>query len=409
MLFGTKSPNHTFSHQHNNTSPAHTPRYTLLTSAHMERYQLIDKIGEGTYGVVYRANDLYTDTVVALKYIRLEIDDHSGGVPATAIREISILSHLEHPNIVKLSDVLFIKKKLILSFEFLQHDLRTLMDNLAPMPLDAFTIKSFLFQLLQAMAYCHRYKILHRDLKPQNILINSDGVLKVADFGLARPFAIFSPHRYSYDVVTLWYRAPELLLGLEDYSNSVDIWSVGCIFAELVNHTPLFTGGNEYSQLKAILALLGTPTTYQEVPGYYEFVMQHSTTPERYQLPSAQPRPNPQHAKALAPSAIEKDKQQQQQDVAKDNNNNSKNATTTTTTEQTKTKNAGLPFPTSHGDVYFQPYAWQQICPRLQGPGLDLLSKLLALDPHKRISASDALAHPFFADLTVVDTEEMEV
>lgn len=120
-------------------------------------------------------------------------------------------------------------------------------------------VKSFLYQLLTGVAYCHHHRVLHRDLKPQNLLINREGELKLADFGLARAFGI--PVRsYTHEVVTLWYRAPDVLLGSRKYSTPVDIWSIGCIFAEMVNGSPLFTGTSEEVQLDTIFKHLGTPT-----------------------------------------------------------------------------------------------------------------------------------------------------
>lgn len=231
----------------------------------MERYQKLDKIGEGTYGVVYKAKDRATDMIIALKRIRLEAEDE--GIPSTAIREISLLKELRHPNIVRLYDVVHTERKLTLVFEYLDQDLKKYLDvcngGLEPM-----IIKSFLFQLLTGVAYCHHHRVLHRDLKPQNLLINREGELKLADFGLARAFGI--PVRsYTHEVVTLWYRAPDVLLGSRKYSTPVDIWSIGCIFAEMVNGTPLFTGNSEESQLDTIFRHLGTPdeTIY---PGFSE-------------------------------------------------------------------------------------------------------------------------------------------
>ncbi|CAJ1348526.1 unnamed protein product [Effrenium voratum] len=125
--------------------------------------------------------------------------------------------------------------------------------------LDPATTKSFLYQLLRGIAYCHAHRVLHRDLKPQNLLINREGSLKLADFGLARAFGI--PVRsYTHEVVTLWYRAPDVLMGSRKYSTPVDIWSVGCIFAEMVNGRPLFPGDTDANQLQKIFKILGTPT-----------------------------------------------------------------------------------------------------------------------------------------------------
>eukprot|EP01038_Epipyxis_sp_PR26KG_P010090 gene10090-13562_t len=222
----------------------------------MERYQKLEKIGEGTYGVVYKAKDRVTETIIALKRIRLEAEDE--GIPSTAIREISLLKELRHPNIVRLYDVVHTERKLTLVFEYLDQDLKKYLD-VCEGGLELSIVKSFLFQLLTGVAYCHHHRVLHRDLKPQNLLINREGDLKLADFGLARAFGI--PVRsYTHEVVTLWYRAPDVLMGSRKYSTPVDIWSIGCIFAEMVNGTPLFTGTSEDSQLDTIFRGLGTPT-----------------------------------------------------------------------------------------------------------------------------------------------------
>lgn len=221
----------------------------------MERYQKLEKIGEGTYGVVYKAKDRVSETIVALKRIRLEEEDE--GIPSTAIREISLLKELRHPNIVRLYDVVHTERKLTLVFEYLDQDLKKYLD-VCEDGLDITVVKSFLYQLLTGVAYCHHHRVLHRDLKPQNLLINREGELKLADFGLARAFGI--PVRsYTHEVVTLWYRAPDVLLGSRKYSTPVDIWSIGCIFAEMVNGTPLFTGTSEESQLDTIFRHFGTP------------------------------------------------------------------------------------------------------------------------------------------------------
>jgi cyclin-dependent kinase len=221
----------------------------------MERYQKLEKIGEGTYGVVYKAKDRISETIIALKRIRLEAEDE--GIPSTAIREISLLKELRHPNIVRLYDVVHTERKLTLVFEYLDQDLKKYLD-VCQGGLDHMVAKSFLFQLLTGISYCHHHRVLHRDLKPQNLLINREGELKLADFGLARAFGI--PVRsYTHEVVTLWYRAPDVLLGSRKYSTPVDIWSIGCIFAEMVNGTPLFTGNSEESQLDTIFRHLGTP------------------------------------------------------------------------------------------------------------------------------------------------------
>jgi len=222
----------------------------------MDKFQKLEKIGEGTYGVVYKARDKKRGDLLALKKIRLEAEDE--GIPSTAIREIALLKQLQHPNIVRLYDVIHTDKKLTLVFEFLDQDLKRFMDACGENGIQAETTKSFLYQLLRGIAYCHEHRVLHRDLKPQNLLINMTGELKLADFGLARAFGI-PVRNYTHEVVTLWYRAPDVLLGSRKYSTSVDIWSVGCIFAEMVNARPLFPGTNDADQLMKIFKVLGTP------------------------------------------------------------------------------------------------------------------------------------------------------
>ncbi|XP_035441455.1 cyclin-dependent kinase 2 isoform X1 [Spodoptera frugiperda] len=221
----------------------------------MENFSRVEKIGEGTYGVVYKAKDRLTGNEIALKKIKLENEPE--GVPSTALREISVLRELRHPAVVRLLDVLLADSKLFLVFEFLHMDLKRLMDiTKGPLRLDL--VKSYLRQLLEGVAYCHAARVLHRDLKPQNLLVDADGHIKLADFGLARAFGI--PVRaYTHEVVTLWYRAPEILLGAKFYSTAVDVWSLACIFAEMASGRTLFPGDSEIDQLFRVFRALGTP------------------------------------------------------------------------------------------------------------------------------------------------------
>ncbi|CAH6776445.1 cyclin-dependent kinase 3 [Phodopus roborovskii] len=223
----------------------------------MDSFQKVEKIGEGTYGVVYKAKNKETGQLVALKKIRL--DAETEGVPSTAIREISLLKELKHPNIVQLLDVAHREKKLYLVFELLTQDLKKYMDSTPTSQLPLHVVKSYLSQLLQGLNFCHCHRVIHRDLKPQNLLIDEFGAIKLADFGLARAFGV--PMRtYTHEVVTLWYRAPEILLGSKFYSTAVDVWSTGCIFAEMVTGKPLFPGDSEIDQLFRIFRTLGTPS-----------------------------------------------------------------------------------------------------------------------------------------------------
>ena len=197
-----------------------------------------------------------TGEIVALKKIRLDSEDE--GIPGTAIREIALLKELQHPNVVRLYDVVHTEKKLTLVFEFLDLDLKKYLDQCEG-GLELPVLKSFLYQLCASLAYVHAHKVLHRDLKPQNLLINREGELKLADFGLARAFGI--PVRaYTHEVVTLWYRAPDVLMGNRRYSTPVDVWSIGCIFAEMNTGRPLFPGTSDANQLDCIFKALGTPS-----------------------------------------------------------------------------------------------------------------------------------------------------
>lgn len=210
--------------------------------------------------MVYKARDtLNGNRVVALKKIRLEAEDE--GVPSTAIREISLLKEMRDDYIVGLYNIVHSDShKLYLVFEFLDMDLKKYMESIpSGAGLEPPMVKRFMSQLIRGTKYCHSHRVLHRDLKPQNLLINKDGNLKLADFGLARAFGV--PLRtYTHEVVTLWYRAPEILLGGRQYSTGVDMWSIGCIFAEMATRKPLFPGDSEIDEIFKIFRLLGTPT-----------------------------------------------------------------------------------------------------------------------------------------------------
>ncbi|KAL8393848.1 hypothetical protein RB595_003560 [Gaeumannomyces hyphopodioides] len=312
----------------------------------MENYQKLEKIGEGTYGVVYKARDLLNGgRIVALKKIRLEAEDE--GVPSTAIREISLLKEMRDPNVVKLLNIVHADgAKLYLVMEFLDLDLKKYMEalpvsdggrgkalpegsssQLSRLGLGENIIKKFMSQLCEGTRYCHSHRILHRDLKPQNLLIDRDGNLKLADFGLARAFGV--PLRtYTHEVVTLWYRAPEILIGGRQYSTGVDMWSVGCIFAEMCTRKPLFPGDSEIDEIFKIFRLLGTPT--EET---WPSVTDENIYPDfKPSFPKWQRDPN------------------------------------------------------------------QKLCSNLNDAGLDLLEMMLAYDPAGRISAKQACNHPYFED-----------
>lgn len=216
---------------------------------------------------VFKGRNRQTGELVALKEIHLDSEE---GTPSTAIREISLMKELKHENIVSLHDVIHTENKLMLVFEYMDKDLKKYMDSRGGGgQLDYITIKSFMHQLLQGIAFCHDNRVLHRDLKPQNLLINNKGQLKLADFGLARAFGI-PVNTFSNEVVTLWYRAPDVLLGSRTYNTSIDIWSAGCIMAEMYTGRPLFPGTTNEDQLQKIFRLMGTPSE-RSWPGISQF------------------------------------------------------------------------------------------------------------------------------------------
>lgn len=236
------------------------------------------------------------------------------------------MKELKHENIVALHDVIHTENKLMLVFEYMDGDLKKYMDThgdrgaLKPM-----TIKSFMYQLLKGIDFCHKNRVLHRDLKPQNLLINNKGALKLGDFGLARAFGI-PVNTFSNEVVTLWYRAPDVLLGSRTYNTSIDIWSAGCIMAEMYSGRPLFPGTTNEDQIVRIFRIMGTPTE-RTWPGLTQFP-EYKTT---WQMYATQPL--------------------------------------------------------------------SSILPQIDPTGIDLLQQMLQLRPELRVSAEQALKHPWFNDL----------
>ncbi|KAI4276966.1 MAG: hypothetical protein LQ337_002127 [Flavoplaca oasis] len=232
---------------------------------HVDNFEKLNDIEEGSYGWVSRAKEISTGEVVALK--KLKMENSNDGFPVTGLREIQTLMASSHSNIVKLREVVMGDKldSVFLVMDFLEHDLKTLQEDMME-PFLPSEIKTLLLQLTSAVEYLHSNWILHRDLKTSNILMNNRGQIKIADFGMARYYGD-PPPRLTQLVVTLWYRGPELLLGADNYGAEVDMWSVGCIFGELLLKEPLLQGKNEVDQLSKIFELCGIPTE-ETWPGF---------------------------------------------------------------------------------------------------------------------------------------------
>ncbi|CAN6859532.1 unnamed protein product [Brassica oleracea] len=243
-------------------SPAQGVMNMLLGSRSVNGFQKLNKINEGTYGIVYRARDEKTKEIVALKKIKMKEDKYEEeyGFPLTSLREINILLSCNHPSIVNVKEVVVGGRNdsdVYMVMEHLEHDLKGLMER-KKQPFSTSEVKCLMLQLLEGVHYLHTNWIIHRDLKPSNLLMNNSGELKICDFGMARQYG--SPIKpYTQMVITQWYRPPELLLGAKQYSTAVDMWSIGCIMAELLSQKPLFPGKTELDQLQKIFAVLGTP------------------------------------------------------------------------------------------------------------------------------------------------------
>ncbi|RHY88832.1 hypothetical protein DYB37_003180 [Aphanomyces astaci] len=303
----------------------------------VDNYARIGKIDEGTYGVVSKARDKVTGDIVALKQIKMAADICKEGFPVTALRETNILLALQHPNIIRMREMVVgsTPDKVYMVMDYSDNDLKRVFEKQAATkhPFLSSEIKTLLQQLLKAIDHMHGKWYIHRDLKSSNLLYDQ-GVLKVCDFGMARKYG--SPIRsYTHLVVTLWYRAPELLLGTLQYSTAVDMWSVGCIFAEMILLSPLFMGRGEIDQLDQIFKLLGAPSEANW--------------------------PNVNHLPNVA-------------------NVKWKGAKRSMLREK---------FPVA------SVIGGQSV---LSNAGFDLMQKLLTLDPAQRISAHDALHHEYFAE-----------
>ncbi|XP_024990098.1 cyclin-dependent kinase G-2-like isoform X5 [Cynara cardunculus var. scolymus] len=255
----------------------------------VDEFERLNKIDEGTYGVVYRAKDKKTGEIVALKKVKMEKERE--GFPLTSLREINILLSFHHPSIVDVKEVVVGSNldSIFMVMEYMEHDLKALMETMKQ-PFSQSEVKCLMLQLLEGTKYLHDNWVLHRDLKTSNLLLNNRGELKICDFGLARQYG--SPLKpYTHLVVTLWYRAPELLLGAKEYSTAIDMWSLGCIMAELLSKQPLFNGKTEFDQLDKIFKTLGTPNEtiwpgYSKLPGVKVNFVKHQYNLLRRKFPA---------------------------------------------------------------------------------------------------------------------------
>ncbi|KAG8529994.1 uncharacterized protein KY384_005476 [Bacidia gigantensis] len=312
---------------------------------HVGNFEKLNHIEEGSYGWVSRAKETATGEVVALK--KLKMDNLNDGFPVTGLREIQTLQASNHANIVALREVVMGDKldEVFLVMDFLEHDLKTLQEDMLEPFLPSET-KTLLLQLASAVEYLHNNWILHRDLKTSNILMNNRGQIKIADFGMARYYGD-PPPKLTQLVVTLWYRAPEMLLGAEKYGADVDIWSLGCIFGELLAKQPLLQGKNEVDQLTKVRynsrVRKKTPLTRLQI---FELcgIPSEATWPGFKRLPNARslrlPSNNPRASGAVIRAKF----------------------------------------------------------PLITAAGNDLLSSLLSLNPAKRPGAAGILAHEYFKE-----------
>lgn len=349
----------------------------------VESYERLNFIDEGTYGLVYKARDITSGDIYALKQIKSPFDKN--GFQLTSLREITTLFSIPaHANIIYLREVVTSVNtdRFYLVMEYVDHDLLSLVNRMKN-PYSPSELKSLLLQLLTGLAHLHKYSVIHRDLKLSNLLLTHDGQLKIADFGLARIGVVVSKssshnpptstsaspppsttdpssstdraqtqkqkwsRKYTQGVVTLWYRAPEILMGSQDYSFSIDMWAVGCIFAELLLQKPFLVGQSELDQLNKIAHLLGAPTDIRW-PGFSN-------------LPNA---------KRLS----------------------FRNAPVESSLSQTLLKLLSCEGEGGRGgnrSMYYEPTEHT----------VNLIERMLEYDPEQRITAQQALQHPYFLEM----------
>mmetsp|Transcript_6921 Transcript_6921/g.14186 ORF Transcript_6921/g.14186 Transcript_6921/m.14186 type:complete len:384 (-) Transcript_6921:78-1229(-) len=304
-----------------------------------DSYERLSHLDEGTYGVVWKARDNSTNEIVAIKQIKFDSEMTTEGFPISALREIGVLLSLSHECIVTVREMVVgsTADKVFMVMECMDMDLQAAMKKGpgAAAPFAQSEVKNMMHQILSAIAHVHEKWFIHRDMKTSNILVHKTGRIALCDFGLARKYE--SPARkMTQMVVTLWYRAPELLFGEAAYGPEIDMWSIGCIFGELLIKDAIMKGTGELDQIQKIFALRGTPS--------------EESWPAFYSLPS---------------SGTFKWKGRDGSELGRKFQVNSFSAT---------------------GQTY------------LDSNGFDLLTQLLTLNPQNRISAADALNHTYFSE-----------
>jgi serine/threonine protein kinase len=227
-----------------------------------KRYEVIEALGAGAYGTVVSANDTKKgkNNKIAIKKIERTFEHHL--YAKRTLREVKILRLLQHDNIIDIKTIVKPKSlkefdEIYVVFEMMETDLGSIIKSDQDLTLDH--VRFFMYQILRGMKYVHSAGILHRDLKPRNLLVNSNCDLKICDFGLARADIpdLYEAGAMTDYIATRWYRAPELLMGCEDYAESIDIWAIGCIFAELLTRKPFLPGSDSENQLKLIVHMIG--------------------------------------------------------------------------------------------------------------------------------------------------------